>query len=131
MNSNTTRTPEDFPVLGTTPGESRDPLVMAALAVLDGLPLARVGRTVAVDTTGWYVRPDTLANASGARRITARHIHRGQFRPASPASGKAYQALAARRFTRAGWTVLEAPCNVLLAQAPEPADNSEAPCDRS
>lgn len=109
--------PADEFVLGTTPEEAADPLVRAALAVLDGLPLARVAATITVDTTGWYVRPDTLG-APGAGRVTVRHVHRGSLRPASAASGRAYRACAARRFTRAGWTVLDAPSAALVVQAP-------------
>ncbi|MEW2374438.1 hypothetical protein AB0940_34570 [Streptomyces sp. NPDC006656] len=102
-------------VSGSLPQEAAHPLVRAALAILDGLPLARVGRTIAPDTTGWYVRPDTLASPA---QVTVRHVHRGSLRPASAAARRACRAVAAERFVRAGWRVLDFPATVLVVEAP-------------
>ncbi|MFF4498811.1 hypothetical protein [Streptomyces sp. NPDC001546] len=102
-------------VLGSLPHEAAHPLVRAALAILNGLPRARIGRTIAADTTGWYVRPDTLASPA---QVTVRHVHRGSLRPASAAARCAYRAVAAERFARAGWRALDVPPTVLVVEAP-------------
>ncbi|MFJ7159785.1 hypothetical protein ACIQUQ_33205, partial [Streptomyces sp. NPDC101118] len=83
-----------------------------------GLPLARVGTTIAPDTSGWYVRPDTLASRHGAQQLTVRHVHHGTYRPATPTQGKALRDLAAEPFTSTRWTVANGPVTVLTVQAP-------------
>ncbi|MGW7029087.1 hypothetical protein ACWGFX_18100 [Streptomyces xanthophaeus] len=104
-------------VLGTTPDDVTNPLVLAALAVLDGLPLVRVGRVIDPDTSGWYVRPELFRPMTGSRRLTVRYVRRGDFRPA-PATARRLRALAERRFLRAGWTLAHGPATVLTVQAP-------------
>ncbi|OEJ21048.1 hypothetical protein BGK67_34700 (plasmid) [Streptomyces subrutilus] len=105
-------------VLGSLPAEADQPVVRAALTVLDGAPLAEVGRTITPDTTGWYVRPDGLTDPTG-RRVTVRYVTRGSLRPRTPETGRRLRNQAIRRFTRAGWTVIPAPPTILLVQAPE------------
>ncbi|MFJ3861505.1 hypothetical protein ACIPRL_35420 [Streptomyces sp. NPDC090085] len=81
---------------------------------MDGLRLARVGATITQDATGWYVRPDTLGMRPGdAGRVMVRYVHRESLRPTSASSGRAR----ARRFTRAGWTVVDSPPTALIVLA--------------
>lgn len=53
------------------------------------------------DITSWYVRSGTLGLPG---QVTVGHVHRSSLRPASAALGRAYGALAGRRFACAAWT---------------------------
>ncbi|MEU9237096.1 hypothetical protein [Streptomyces subrutilus] len=105
-------------VLGTTLSDAANPLVRAALAVLEGMPLARVGQSIEPYTTGWYVRPDVLATVHGTPHVSVRYVHRGTFRPANPGTARQLLAEAARRFREAGWTIESGPATALIIRAP-------------